>query len=107
MIEFEIKLLIIFFVIEFFLTIVSYKLLKNDWIFRNHGLFFRAEYSRNSTISYFKIKLLIFIYSNFILKMFLFEKLYFMISAIENFTNKIRNGRVVDNMFPDKIGYDL
>ena len=34
-----------FFVIEFFHTITYYQFLRNDWIFRNHGLFFRNKYS--------------------------------------------------------------
>ena len=29
-----------FFVIDLFLTVVSYQCLQNDWIFINHGLFF-------------------------------------------------------------------
>ena len=33
----------IFFVIEFFLTIAFYQFSKNNWIFINHGLFFREK----------------------------------------------------------------
>ena len=33
------------FVIEFFLTISSYQFFKNYYIFINHSLFFREEYS--------------------------------------------------------------
>ena len=33
-----------FFAIEFFRNIASYQFLKNDWIFINHGLFFRRKY---------------------------------------------------------------
>ena len=38
-------LLIMFFVIEFYLIIASYQFLKNDCIFMNYGLLFRAKYS--------------------------------------------------------------
>ena len=41
----KIILLMMFFVIEFFLTITSYKFLKNAWILINHGLFFREIYT--------------------------------------------------------------
>ena len=34
-----------FFVIGFFLTIVSYQFFKNDCSFLNHSLFFRGKYS--------------------------------------------------------------
>ena len=41
----KIILLIIFFVIEFLFTIVTYQFLGNDSIFKNHGLLFRGKYS--------------------------------------------------------------
>ena len=41
----KIVLLITFFVMKLFLTIVSYQFFKNYWIFIKHGLFFRAKYS--------------------------------------------------------------
>ena len=30
-----------------------------------------------------------------------------MLSAIENFTLKIENGRIVENIFPEKISHDF
>ena len=41
----KIILLMMFFVVEFFLTIASYQFLKNDWILINHGLFSQEKYS--------------------------------------------------------------
>ena len=48
--------LIIFFAIEFFLTIASNQFLKIDWIFMNHALFFEEDILCNSTVSNFKSK---------------------------------------------------
>ena len=39
----KIILLIKFFAIDFFRTIGTYQFLKNDWIFINHGLFFKQN----------------------------------------------------------------
>ena len=36
---------IMFFLIEFFLTIAFYQFSKNDLIYRNHDLFFQKKYS--------------------------------------------------------------
>ena len=43
-----------FFVTEFFHSIVWYEFLKNYWIFLSHGLFYREKILDNSTISIFK-----------------------------------------------------
>ena len=39
--------------------------------------------------------------------MLFFQKNILMISAIENFIFKIGNGRVVENIFPQKLSHDL
>ena len=38
------NILITFFLLEFFLIPASHMFFKNDWIFINHGLFFRGKY---------------------------------------------------------------
>ena len=77
----KIILLMMFFLVEFFLTIVSYQFFKNDWILINYGLF-------------------IFKQNVFV------QKLLVTILATKNFTFKIRNCRVVESIFSEKKSHD-
>ena len=54
----KITLLIIFFAIEFFITIASYQFLKNDWTFIYHGLFMGGNILYNLNVSNFESKIL-------------------------------------------------
>ena len=52
----KIVLSVMFFVIEFFLTIASYKLFRKHWIFMNQSLFCGENILYKSTISNFENK---------------------------------------------------
>ena len=85
-----------FFVIKFFLTIPSYEIFKNYWIFINHGLFFGKKFSTTLLFPISKICKKNLKYS-YLKKMFLL-----MISGTENFNFGTGNSRVVENIIPEK-----
>ena len=68
--------------------------------------FFEKNILFNSNTPNFENLWIIFKYSYFI-KNVSFQKIDLMISAIGNFTFKIRNGRFVEDIFSEKICHDL
>ena len=81
-----------FFVIEFLLTITFYQFLKNDWIFINHGLFFRENILYISSVSDSNIKVLwLKSIEEFFLKIYIFEDFLLIFEMV--------NSRVADNVY--------
>ena len=100
-------LLIMFFVIEFFFTIVFYQFFNNYWIFINHGLFIGGKYFITLMFPNLKISKKSYNMVIFKINMFFFLMDLLTISVAENFTFKIGNSKVVENIFPEKISHDL